>query len=61
MKDQRRSTKKTATKSAVMAFGGVKIKGKNQCSMCGSTKSSDGTKLKRCSGCEMVWFCGAVW
>ena len=63
MKDQRRKTKKNAfAKGHTKDFAtGEVVKIRSQCAACGAKKSKDGTKLKRCSGCEMVWFCGAVW
>ena len=62
MKKQRRDIKKKQLKESAMRdmFTGDTIKTKNQCSACGVTKCSDGSALKRCSGCGAVWFCSAA-
>ena len=62
MKSQRRDTKKKAFGKAhtTNQWGGEVLKIRSQCAACGAKKSKDGTALKRCSGCQMVWFCGAV-
>ena len=62
MKDQRRRIKKKQLKQGSMfnMYTGNVIKGCSQCAVCGVAKCSDGSKLKRCSGCGAVWFCSAT-
>ena len=64
MKDQRKKARKDAAAGAMFRDGNnsnqLAHMSKHMCSQCSKATGKDGTKLKLCSRCKMVYFCSSA-